>query len=331
MKTIQCPLCDRVSSGGGGPHDFFIKCVVCGSYELRDFFNPREATDGLSAAQRASLSHFARTRWDRYESWTKTVPRDETRKPPVPLIDATVVNQARRGELLQTRAQQAANAIRHIGDQLLRDGEHAQIPLDPASLAAMIGAPSSRSAENLMMELHEARLVRWSPAVVYTPDRTGDADLTLQGWERYEDMIHGSPDGGYGFFAWEFGSDSTERIFQEVLKPAFEARGYPLKDMNDLGEPGLIDNIMQAKIRSASFVIVDLTDHNHGAYWEGGFAQALNKPVVYIMHHPAFEAKKPHFDTNHYTIIFWGEDGKTDEQFVESLMATLGRHSQLDI
>ena len=132
-------------------------------------------------------------------------------------------------------------------------------------------------------------------------------DLTLTGWEQYEEMKHGSHDGGYGFFAWQFGSPRTKPIFEDVLKPAFKEQGYPLRDMKDLSQPGLIDNIMQERIRSASFVIVDLTDCNPGAYWEGGFAQALGKPVVYICHQEVFNdpATKPHFDTNHYTIVFW--------------------------
>ena len=140
-------------------------------------------------------------------------------------------------------------------------------------------------------------------------------------------MTHRSYDGSYGFFAWEFGSEKTKPIFEDVLKPEFRERSYPLKDMHDLSQPGLIDNIMQDRIRGASFVIVDLTDGNRGAYWEGGFAQALEKPVVYICEEAAFkdEKTKPHFDTNHYTIVFWGGD-KTTEKFVEELVATLRRH-----
>ena len=180
-----------------------------------------------------------------------------------------------------------------------------------------------------MDELAASGRIKWTerPYGPASQGRRANADLTLTGWEQYEEMKHGSHDEGYGFFAWKFGSTRTEPVFRDVLQPAFKEQGYPLRDMNDLSQPGLIDNIMQDRIRSASFVIVDLTDGNRGAYWEGGFAQALEKPLVYICHQEAFDdpATKPHFDTNHYTIVFWGDD-KPNEEFIEELIATLRRH-----
>lgn len=246
-----------------------------------------------------------------------------------PLIDRKLVEQAQNGDLAVTRTQQAANAIRHVGDRVLEEGGPVTLPYESPKFAAVIGAPNARSARELMDELAASDEVKWHPPEYFPVDAepAATADLTLAGWERYEAMKYGSHDGGYGFFAWQFGSRRTEPILGEVLKPAFAERGYPLRDMKDLSQPGLIDNIMQDRIRGASFVIVDLTDGNRGAYWEGGFAQALDKPVVYICQQEAFNdpATKPHFDTNHYTIVFWGAD-KSNEEFVEELIATLRRH-----
>ena len=39
---------------------------------------------------------------------------------------------------------------------------------------------------------------------------------------------------------------------------------------------------MRERIRDAAFVLVDLTHDNPGAYWEGGYAEGLGKPVIYI-------------------------------------------------
>ncbi|WP_420463145.1 hypothetical protein [Candidatus Palauibacter sp.] len=245
------------------------------------------------------------------------------------MIDRKLVEQARNGDLAVTRAQQAANAIRHIGDRVLEGGGAITLRYGSPKFAAVIGAPNSGSARELMGELAAADRVKWNEPPYFQggEEPYASADLTLTGWEQYEEMKHGSLDGGYGFFAWQFGGTRTEPIFKDVLKPVFRKRGYPLRDMKDLSQPGLIDNIMQDRIRGASFVIVDLTDGNRGCYWEGGFAQALEKPVVYICHQEAFHdpATKPHFDTNHYTVIFWGAD-KPNEEFVEELIATLRRH-----
>ncbi len=245
-------------------------------------------------------------------------------------INPDVIERARKNEFLVTRATQADNAIKYIGDRVHVDGPPVRIPFEPASFAARIGATTIQSAAGLMAELDTAGLVVWS-VPSSTGKRTGVADLTLNGWREYEEITRGAPSRRYGFFAWEFGREVTKRIFREVLKPAFEARGYPLKDMNDLAQPGLIDHIMQHRIRSASFVIVDLTDHNRGSYWEGGFAQGIDKPVVYIMHKPAFDENPPHFDLNHYTIVFWGVDGETDDVFLERLISTLEQGGLLGI
>ena len=321
-----CPLCSQPCGSGGEDWGHWFRCNACGNFNIA--LEAGGAIDGLTVTQRSWLSHFARMRWDSCEAWRKAAHND-TPEPTPAMIDSQLVEQARNGDLAVTRVQQAANAIKHIGDRVLEEGGPVTLRYESSGFAAVIGAPNSGSARELMDELAASGRIKWieRPYGPASQGRRANADLTLAGWEQYEEMKHGSHDGGYGFFAWQFGSTRTEPVFKDVLRPAFEELGYPLRDMNDLSQPGLIDNIMQERIRSASFVIVDLTDGNRGAYWEGGFAQALEKPVVYICHQKAFDdtATKPHFDTNHYTIVFWGDD-KSNEEFVEELVATLRRH-----
>ena len=321
-----CPLCSQPCGSGGDDWGYWFRCNTCGNFNIA--LEAGGAIDGLTVTQRSWLSHFVRTKWDIGEAGRRTVPND-TSEPTPPMIDSKLVEQARNGDLAVTRAQQAANAVKHIGDRVLEEGGTITLRYGSPKFAAAIGAPNSGSARELMDELAATDRVKWQYPEYFQGGEVhyAAADLTLAGWEQYEEMKHGSHDGGYGFFAWQFGSTRTEPVFKAVLRPAFEKQGYPLRDMKDLSQPGLIDNIMQDRIRSASFVIVDLTDGNRGAYWEGGFAQALEKPVVYICHQKAFEdpTTKPHFDTNHYTIVFWGDD-KPNAEFVEELIATLRRH-----
>ena len=323
MTTIVCPWCDTRCPGTRKTQRFSVRCDVCGHYELHGYAEPGDAAVGLTPMQRASLSHYARTKWEIYESRpARGLGRE--RSDVGAIINRDVVDLARRSQLLVSRARQADNAIKYIGDRVQEQGPPASIPWRPASFAAVIGAPDQQSAGALMSELSEGKFVSWDiPATSGTPMAV--ADLTLAGWERYEAMTHGSHGGGYGFFAWQFESRETKRVFERVLKPKFEDLGCPLKDLSDLSRPGVIDNIMRERIRNAAYVIVDLTDHNLGAYWEGGFAEALGKAVVYIMERTAFRKKKPHFDTNHCTIVFWGGE-EADEEFVEKLVATLRQH-----
>ena len=117
----------------------------------------------------------------------------------------------------------------------------------------------------------------------------------------------------------------------QIVKPAAkEATGYDLYDIRHFQQSGVIDNYLRATIKDAAFVICDLTHDNHGAYWEAGYADALDKPVIYICEKSKFKTKPSHFDTNHSTTIFW-EKGKDSDNmdFRRQLIATLRRSLDL--
>ena len=49
-----------------------------------------------------------------------------------------------------------------------------------------------------------------------------------------------------------------------------------------------------------------LSDENQGAYWEAGYAEGLDKPVIYTCSKEKF--KGIHFDTSHLLCIKWDPD-----------------------
>jgi nucleoside 2-deoxyribosyltransferase len=68
---------------------------------------------------------------------------------------------------------------------------------------------------------------------------------------------------------------------------------------------GLIDLRMRVEIRSAKFLVADLTGENRGAYWEAGFAEGLGKKVYYTCEGSKFDRVKTHFDTEHLLTVKW--------------------------
>ena len=79
----------------------------------------------------------------------------------------------------------------------------------PDHLHAIIGAPSRRVAKDLAIELAERGIFRLNPAgatshfaddphLVSFPT---DINLTLDGWQKYEDEQRGQFAGNYGFIA----------------------------------------------------------------------------------------------------------------------------------
>ena len=100
-----------------------------------------------------------------------------------------------------------------------------------------------------------------------------------------------------------------------------------VEQQRDLAMNSTIDNMIIANIRRAKFVIVDLSclpgekmtsaiykrqDGTAevremvcaGAYFEAGYATALEKPIIYLVN----KKQTPHFDVNHIPYITWDEN-----------------------
>ena len=82
---------------------------------------------------------------------------------------------------------------------------------------------------------------------------------------------------------------------------------------------------MEVEIRTARFVVAELSHHKNGAYWEAGFARALGKPVIYMYNKSIGKSEKPHFDVGSDHIIFWEKDNpqKAAEDLKAFIRATL--------
>jgi nucleoside 2-deoxyribosyltransferase len=85
-----------------------------------------------------------------------------------------------------------------------------------------------------------------------------------------------------------------------------------------VGTSGSITAQIEYQIRSSRFVIADLSDDNSGAYWEGGFAEGLGRPVFYLYCQNS-DSKGPHFDKRNDYTMMWEENGDEKESFEEKL------------
>ena len=211
---------------------------------------------------------------------------------------------------------QAMNLIREIGDAVSESGQPIpELSIDAAISVQIMDELVERGIVNIVSKVHHSGSHGASFLVV---------NLTLDGWEKYEEEKRGRFSGNYGFIAMKFGDTDLDPFVRNVVKPAIKEKlDYDLIDMRDVAKAGIIDNIMRVQIRDSAFVIADLTHDNHGAYWEAGYAEGLGKPVVYICERTKFEKERSHFDTNHCTTVPWSKD--EPEKFSQELIATLRR------
>lgn len=329
-NDIECPICGNVDGGScthivssepGLTETMFksFECSICGLFNIDlEAYNRITNGRGITKIQRALISHRVRI--------------EQGGDIPMMISRAWLDHIVQAGTL-PSPIEQAHNLVRYIGDKVSKTGEDIQAL--PNHIHAIIGAVRLKAAIDLARELRIKGWLRLNPegAVGHIGNDKRpasfptDINLTLDGWEQYMDEKSGRFAGDYGFLAMEFNNSELEAFVEEVLKPAVkEALGYDLRDIRDISRAGIIDNILRVAIRDARFVIVDLTHDNNGAYCEAGYAEGLDKPVVYICEKEKFERSKEegggtHFDTNHCTTVLWGEDGNKD--FRQQLAATL--------
>ncbi len=229
-------------------------------------------------------------------------------------------------------AAQATNLLARIGDAQCETGEGYFI--DDVTDAPFVGAFNRQMFGALLQEVVASGLLKTvAQASVSNPREPGllsgyTYGLTLEGWRLYEAERRGRFSGQYGFIAMKFGDPVLDPFLERVIKPGVrEGIGLDVVDLRNVSRAGVIDNILRAQIRDAAFVLVDLTHDNAGAYWEAGYAEGLDKPVIYLCEQAKFEAAKTHFDTNHCTTVTWSADDPA--RFVEALVATLRRSLNL--
>jgi nucleoside 2-deoxyribosyltransferase len=323
-KTIQCPVClGKHSASATGvhvdTHDIWsIDCEACGRFRITseardDFLSPNDTR--ATPLKRAALSHAIRGQ--------------QNQKPPVLLMSAWVERFFEESARLPTPAEQAANLVRFVGDMVQETGE--QMEQLPLGLYAIVGASNPLQAKKIVQGLIDSKLLTAKPRPDANAPTGGGyiwVDLTLAGWQRYEQEKRGRFAGNYGFIALKFGDSILDPFLSNHVKPGIKTHiGYDLIDMRDAAKAGIIDNLMREKIRDAAFVLVDLTHENSGAYWEAGYAEGLGKPVLYICERTKFVEAKTHFDTNHLTTVLWEADKPAE--FIEQLVATLRRSLNL--
>jgi hypothetical protein len=226
------------------------------------------------------------------------------------------------------------SASRQADDLILWIGENQVAPETPQRaplhfLGAWIGAslanPKNPTAgiRWLIKYLEDEKLLGAGP-------ESGAADamllqLTMSGWHRYAELKERRIETRTAFMAMQFGDDELNSVVDHCFKKAVARTGFELRLLTDGQGAGSIDNQIRARLLSARFVIADLSHGNPGAYWESGFAEGLDRPVIYTCNKVVWEDKKTHFDTNHMLHVLWEADNlqKTENELVATIRATL--------
>ena len=145
--------------------------------------------------------------------------------------------------------------------------------------------------------------------------------LTPAGWEALN--LSRGVDSSKAFVAMWFDSEMTPIFTDGLAKAIQDDCGYqPIRIDLEEHNDDIVDRVM-AEINESRFVVVDLTGHRNGAYFEAGYAKGLGLPVIWTCRED--HANQSHFDVEHYSQIRWS----TPDELRDKLQAEYAQLSAL--
>lgn len=310
MNTTNkpCPICLvplRTSLGNGDR--WKVDCTICGDFIIDDTcWDDLEGEMQVkgNAEKRMLLSHYTH----RMRATGK-----------IPHLTWSVVVGVLENGNYPTAAEQLDNLISWLAKDSRSPGEHSEFNHNNAY--TIFGCETPNGLIFILNEAQGQQLLTHSMVDL----KHHWASLTLKGWQRFEELKRGKASGTRAFMAMKFGESDLDKFLAKHFKPAVAQTGFTLQTVGDNRKAGLIDDKIRIDIRSARFLIADLTHGNKGAYWEAGYAEGLGKPVIYTCRADVFDdvqhPDRPHFDTNHHLTVKWSESNP--QQAMDDLKATI--------
>jgi len=145
--------------------------------------------------------------------------------------------------------------------------------------------------------------------------------ITADGWE-YANSLKTKPLGGLPqvFVAMSF-DPKLNSVYDDGIEPAIKEIGLTPRIMRGIVHNGEICATMLDEIYRSKIVIVDCTLGNQGAFFEGGYAKALGKPVIFTVRKG--HEKDMHFDTNHYHHVIYENEADLAKKLVPHLRVAM--------
>lgn len=149
--------------------------------------------------------------------------------------------------------------------------------------------------------------------------------LKPQGYARIDELNGKGAATSQAFDAMWFDDTMTD-AYQNGIELAIRDAGYEPLRIDRKEHNNKIDDEIIAEIRRSRFVVADFTQGRKGArggvYYEAGYAQGLNIPVIFTCRKNAL--KKVHFDTRQYNHIDWADVEDLRKRLAERISATIG-------
>ena len=252
-------------------------------------------------------------------------------------IEPTVPEWLADGLSRRSVHQRADYLLKYIESQLSNIGDlfvfethisHRQPNLDNPSwqrFAEMLAWSESLKFEELKYLLNFLQHQAWLEYSAHSGATQSVYSLTVEGYSHLAELQSRITDSSQAFVAMWF-HPSLDDAWEKGIKPAIKEAGYSAMRIDKKEHLNKIDDEIIAEIRRSKFLVADFTEGDSGTrggvYYEAGFAQGLNIPVLFTCHKDSLE--KIHFDTRQYPYIVWKSPEELRLLLTKRISAVLG-------
>ena len=153
----------------------------------------------------------------------------------------------------------------------------------------------------------------------YLKKKTPHYLLTLEGWKRASNYTKEQAVSQTVFVAMSFADDllpARAEIVRAIESSGFVPMVIDTKEHNNQILPEIL-----FEIRKSRFVVADLTYQRNGVYYEAGYAEGLNIPVIALCRDDDFD--NVHFDLKQKNAILWQTPKDIFGKLIKRIEATL--------
>lgn len=354
MPSDQCPLCSSTATLNRHVFTTYCECTVCGEYAYEEIPNLIPGrTDGINdlfkrkvacvMCERNILNQSNRPMYQKervrpfivsdenipenndefhYVSFIELL--DQYPKSGLDLFDRTLINLSR---------------ILHCRSYTPTDPVYAEHPMISAIFFAL-GIDKKDSAERLYNIAFEMENLGYIRCTIESKDiKRGFATLLqppgftirAEGWNRLRELQTQTSGSNPQAFVGMWFHKSRNEIFSLGIKPAIEEAHKPESNViakrvdYDEHNDKICDHII-SEIRRSRYAVIDVTGNNAGAYYEGGFAQGLNIPVIWAVEKTFLNDKENgglHFDIRQYNAVVYENASDLKERLETRIKATI--------
>lgn len=334
QKCFFCETDAEVQVMSAIKETYFVKCPVCGRYEVANSFLNQEIKDYAASY----LYHHGKEKGDSFiyflgeeSDFTKEyhtpnehihfVSIEEIRayypKSFSEKVDRSLVAFAKKSEYF-------GNMIRISDDEIISllfirrfDTQGSPLPND-------------------QIRMQYKRILEYFEKQGYISGHASDQStrilLLADGWKQIE-KLNASMDLSRDVFVSMSFADESNPI-REAIRKGIIGAGFSAEFMDEIIHNRQIIPEMFRLIRECRFLIMDISDPNYGAYYEAGYAQGLGKEVIITCSNETFNREyktktekkyarylKPHFDILQKQILRWDDYADLTHKLTEWIKA----------